>query len=113
MKTTSTTDALVVERVAKATFGARLLRRRQGQEVRERIRAPLTASASILRLDFDEVEIVTPSFADECLGRLLLEIGKQDFRRRIQLRSSEETVRRLVNHVLATRSSELLAARAG
>ncbi|MGH7150714.1 MAG: STAS-like domain-containing protein [Planctomycetota bacterium] len=65
-----------------------------------------------LEIDFAGVEVLTPSFADECLGRLVLDVGLEVFRERVRLKATDETIKRLVNHVLAHRSAQVERARA-
>ncbi|HKB15022.1 MAG TPA: STAS-like domain-containing protein, partial [Planctomycetota bacterium] len=65
-----------------------------------------------LEIDFAGVEVLTPSFADECLGRLVLDVGVEVFRERVRLRTTDETIKRLVNHVLSHRSAQVERARA-
>jgi hypothetical protein len=51
-----------------------------------------------LEIDFD-FESLTPSFADERLGRLAAEIGLDAFKRRVKLLHLEESSKPLVKHV--------------
>jgi hypothetical protein len=64
-----------------------------------------------LVVDFEGVRAVTPSFVDECLGRLLREVGTRRFRHALRLRTDDATVRRLVNRVLVHRAQESDSAR--
>ena len=85
-----------------------LLTREQGESVRRVIEGRLASSASgHIEVDFDGVVAITPSFVDECLGRLLLKIGLDLFRERIRLSAADKTVQRLVNRVLAHRQHGL------
>lgn len=65
---------------------------------------------------YDEVEIdfhnssLTPSFADECIGRLAAAIGLNEFKKRIKLKNIEESTRPLVKHVVLKRCSIAMAA---
>jgi len=89
-------------------FGKDLLTRDQGTHARVALREAVRKLAPGERIvvDLDRGGAVTPSFVDECLGRLVLEIGESRFRRSIQLRATEESTRRLVNRVLGHRASE-------
>ena len=92
-----------------STFGKDLLTRDQGALVSAALEKnlPSFGGNETLVVDLGRVEAITPSFVDECLGRLLLEIGIVRFKRSIELRAPEEATRRLVNSVLAHRASEL------
>ncbi len=65
---------------------------------------------------YDEVEIdfhynsLTPSFADECIGRLAATIGLDEFKKRIKLKNIDESTRPLVKHVVLKRCSSPIAA---
>lgn len=52
-------------------FGKNLGTRPLGQKVRERL-MPLLASNELVVLDFTGVNVVSNSFADECIAKLLL-----------------------------------------
>lgn len=76
------------------------------------------ARESILNFlkSYDEVEIdfhnssLTPSFADECIGRLAATIGLDEFKKRIKLKNVEESTKPLVKHVVLRRCSSPIAA---
>jgi len=86
-------------------IGPDLLTRDQGAPVRRRLRETLDSGGDI-RIDFNQVGAMTPSFADELLGRLLLEVGPEVFRARVRLDSATQDLKRLVNKVLAHRLKE-------
>lgn len=91
-----------------ADFGHDLLTRDRAATIREKLRsliASLSPGARVL-VDMDGVGAITPSFADELLGRLLLEVGPAQFRSALRLQAADETVRLLVNRVLAQRAAE-------
>ena len=89
-------------------FGHDLLTRDQGAKVRRRLTEVVKGlgDSETVLVDFDGVATLTPSFADECIGRLLLNLGLREFRAKVLLRTTDETVRRLVNRVLAYRAKE-------
>jgi hypothetical protein len=61
--------------------------------------------------DFEAIEVdfrgksLTPSFADECIGRLAATIGLGEFKRRVKLTNLNESTKSLVKHVILTRCS--------
>jgi hypothetical protein len=83
--------------------------RTQGEAARKWLRGLVDLHKSI-ELDLDGVELITPSFADECFGKLLKELGQKDFRSRLQLRGGAPAVQQIVNHVLRVRLSESVSA---
>jgi hypothetical protein len=81
------------------------LTRRQGEKLRAqfvRMRDEV-GSGEVLTIDFDGVEVMTPSFADECFGKFAERIGLRDFRQSVSLVGANETIRTLVNSILAKR----------
>ncbi|MBV6804047.1 STAS-like domain-containing protein [Xanthomonas campestris pv. lawsoniae] len=56
-------------------------------------------------VDMDGV-VLTPSFADEFLGVLLVEIGEAAFRRRIKIVNVSATSRPLLQQVLSRRAAK-------
>lgn len=61
--------------------------------------------------DYDLVEIdflgksLTPSFADECIGRLAATLGIQEFQKRVKMKNINESTRPLIKHVILARCS--------
>lgn len=60
---------------------------------------------SNIEVDFENISL-TPSFADECIGRLAAEIGLDQFKSRVKLLNVSESTRPLVRHVVLTRCRE-------
>ena len=82
--------------------GSDLLTRDQGAILRKKLLDALKRAPTI-RIDFKGVEVMAPSFADEAFGQLFLELGKEEFRHRVQLICESEATKRLVNAVIANR----------
>lgn len=65
---------------------------------------------------WDEVEVdvdfnsLTPSFADECIGRLAASIGLNEFKRRVRVIHADESDKPLIRHVILRRCSENIVA---
>ena len=57
----------------------------------------------LLTIDFSGVDVMTPSFADESIGKFAERIGRNHFRSRVSLVGAAETIRALVNSILAER----------
>jgi len=66
----------------------------------------LVKSCDSVAINFQGVSEMTPSFADEAFGRLLLELGPTVFKQKVLLKSATVELRRLVNYVLAHREKE-------
>lgn len=83
------------------------LTRDHGGRVREELVAIFKALPIEDRLviDFEGIDIMSPSFADECVGKLAENLGVQTFRTRVTLRGANETNRILINGILNRRLS--------
>ncbi|MFZ1180727.1 MAG: STAS-like domain-containing protein [Herbaspirillum sp.] len=61
--------------------------------------------------DYEAVEIdfldksLTPSFADECIGRFAAQIGFDEFKKRVRLVNLSEASKPLIKHVILVRCS--------
>lgn len=77
--------------------------RAQGTEIRTRIGNYLRAGASQIVLDLKGIPLVSSSFADEVMGKLALELGELEFRRRIFLENASPTNRGLIERAIALR----------
>ena len=101
------------DRFQLSQHGKALLTREQGARVRASLEQIVAGSTGgFVIVDFDGVDAMTPSFLDECLGRLVLHLGPDVFRQRIRLEATNESLRRLANNVLAHRSNEARIRRA-
>jgi hypothetical protein len=61
-----------------------------------------------VEVDFDFISL-TPSFADECIGRLAAEIGLVELKKRVKLFNVHESSKPLVKHVILRRCSQRLS----
>lgn len=66
-------------------FGENLGTRMLGADVRERL-LPLIEGGEKVVLDFEGVDVVSNSFADECLAKLLLTISLDELKQRTTFR---------------------------
>lgn len=57
----------------------------------------------VLTIDLRNVTVMTPGFADEAIGKLLLEMGLELFKRQVILTRATNEVKTLVNAVLSNR----------
>lgn len=57
----------------------------------------------LIELDFTGVDVLTPSFADECLGRLVAQLGLETFKRRFALLTDNADWQALINSVVRNR----------
>ena len=93
------------QRINLSSLGVDLATRSQGKEVRERITGELSrlAEGDLLVVSFDGIGAMSPSFADECFGKLLLDLGRDGFSQKLRLVGANETVRSVVNAAMNNR----------
>ncbi|GAA1661755.1 STAS-like domain-containing protein [Microbacterium lacus] len=77
--------------------------RAKGAEVRTRLNNYLVAGADMIVMDFSGVGVISSSFADEVLGKLAVELGELEFRRRVFVDSASPTNRGLIERAIALR----------
>jgi anti-sigma regulatory factor (Ser/Thr protein kinase) len=68
------------------------------------LRNVLTSSGDAIVLDFDNVNIVSSSFADEVLGRLFVELGPMVFMTRIKFKNADKETLSLIDRAIIQRS---------
>lgn len=85
-----------------AKFGNLLVSRALGAQVREELLAEL-AKGEKVALDFEGIEMVGNSFADECLGKLLLDIPLEELRQITTFKNLTGTSRISVSAALRRR----------
>ena len=78
--------------------------RAEGIQAREKLLQLLETHPS-LTLDFAKTQI-TVSFADECLGVLAENLGKEMFQQKIILENISPTLESLLTHILTRRMTE-------
>lgn len=85
-----------------AQYGAYLGTRPLGARVREDLKKIMEQEEKVI-LDFDGVEVVANSFADECLGKLLLEMSLEELQSKTTFRNLEGLPRISVSVALRRR----------
>lgn len=73
-----------------------------GQQVREKIRSLSTECNGII-IDMENKTAISPSFLDEAIVSLVLEYGKENFSKHIQLININSGIKSLMNTILADR----------
>jgi len=70
--------------------------RRGGQRVRQQLENLLESSESVT-VDFDGIEVISSSFADEVFGRLFVKLGPRTFTKRILLTNVNQDIDGLID----------------
>ena len=84
--------------------------RKAATELRTWLINILNEGVPVLYLDFDGVNVVSSSFADETIGKLAETFGPIEFSRRIRLIHMTETIERLLDRAISIRLANLYAA---
>ena len=74
-------------------FGSNLGTRMLGADVREKL-VPLLNTEEKVILDFEGVDVVSNSFADECLAKLLLTMSLEELKKCTTFRGLNDFVRK-------------------
>lgn len=87
-------------------FGQDLGTRQVGAEARMKLRTLLVGEERVI-LDFTGVDVVTNSFADECIAKLLVEFPLEELKRRTTFRGLNSMATKSVLGALQRRQSVL------
>ncbi|RYC09874.1 STAS-like domain-containing protein [Ciceribacter ferrooxidans] len=79
--------------------------RENAKPIRNRIYNILKNTNALVRVDMQDVEIVSSSFADEVFGKLSSEIGHDNFSRRVRIVQSNSTVAGLIARAIEQRKA--------
>lgn len=98
-------DVLIVRvKESVGSYGSR----KSGHPLRTKIKNLMDMHPNhLVVIDFSDVALITSSFADEVLGKLLIEIGAPLFKNRIRLVSLSEINESIVNRSISQRMTEL------
>jgi anti-sigma regulatory factor (Ser/Thr protein kinase) len=77
--------------------------RAKGLEVRTRIHNYLAAGAQQVVLDLSSIGVVSSSFADEVVGKLAVQLGELEYRRRVFIENASPTNRGLIERAIELR----------
>lgn len=88
-------------------WGKILSTRDLGVNIRQKIIMELNKQDQDIIIDFINVEGINQSCADEIFGKILLEIGLNDLKKRIKFNNMNDTISSVIKYVMASRWSNL------
>lgn len=88
----------VVFKLRGNTLGTRLI----GKQFREEIAGRFSPEHKVI-LDFDGVEIISNSFADECIGKLVSQYGINELKKKTTFKNTNENVSLVLKKVINDR----------
>lgn len=77
--------------------------RQSGQMLRNKILNAVQESPLRVVIDFEGIPVIASSFADELIGKLVVEFGFVDFMQRVQLKNMNDIIAPIVNRSVAQR----------
>lgn len=80
--------------------------RETGSRLRQQIELALSKNEKVL-LDFDEVESVSSSFADELIAKLFVSLGAITFTKNIQLKNVNSFTKTIINACIKDRLNDI------
>ena len=83
--------------------------RQSGERIRHEILNMAKESSYRIVIDFKEISVVSSSFADELIGKLVVELGFTGFTQRIQLTGMNDFIAPVVDRSVAQRIAELFS----
>ncbi len=80
--------------------------RKSGAEMYDRTITYLNAIPASIELNFDSIQIISSSFADEFIGKLVKNMGFLQFNELVRITNTEPNVKRLINQAVQRRLGE-------
>lgn len=87
-------------------FGRSLVTRASGRAAYEEISPVVMSATERVVFDFDGVDTITNSFADEVFGRMVFEVGMDALRSRTTFKGIAPFSARVVRHAMDLRESQ-------
>lgn len=88
------------------TSGNALGTRFLGRNIRVQIENSIKNGETVV-FNFEGVNIISHSFADECFGKLLLNLELQDLKSKTTFKNTNETIKKMISFTLSERISNL------
>lgn len=82
--------------------------RQSGERIRNDIINLCNQSKKVIEVDFSEISVVSSSFADELIGKLLIHFGFSAFNQIIKLKNMNSLIQAIVNRSVSQRIAESL-----
>jgi len=74
-----------------------------GERLRRRIEAILPDLDNVLLLNFEGIDSITSSFADELVAKLYMKLGRDNFKQKIGFINTSELSMKIINSVIGQR----------
>jgi hypothetical protein len=95
---------MIIEDIKLNGYGKFLGTRELGTQIRNAIVPKLSHGTTVV-IDFNNIEGITNSFADECFGKLIIETGTAPFKEHVKFTNLDPTEKSILNFALMNRTS--------
>ena len=92
--------------IQMAEFGRALVTRIAGRSAFAKISKEMQLADGIVTFDFDGVDSITNSFADEVFGRMICEIGMEEMKKRTTFKNISPFWAHIVRAAMDSRASQ-------
>ena len=82
--------------------GSALGLRELAKQLGENIRKSISENQNII-LDFDKVESISSSFADELVAKIMVEVGQEKFINHVKIKNTNDFIKTMINTSIAAR----------
>lgn len=75
-----------------SSLGLRELAKKLGLKIKESI-----SQNQLIIIDFENVESVSSSFADELIAKVMIEVGQENFIKNVKLKNTNDFIKTIIN----------------
>lgn len=90
---------IIVEEVCGNILNTRFF----GSKLKRKIKDELENYEGKAILDFSDIKSISQSFADECFGKLVIDLGKEEFKNKIDIRNISKEESKVIKYVILQR----------
>jgi len=89
-----------IEKIFLSTFSKILTTRKLGRKIRTEYIDFNFEKNNIIIFDFEDIELITHSFSDECFGKLVYQYDFNDLKRKTSFINYDENIEKTIIYVL-------------
>jgi len=95
-----------MEQILKLSESGSILGLRElAKNISPRIKDAISSKINIV-LDFDNVESVSSSFADELIAKIFVEVGAENFLKSVKIKNANDFIKTIINSSINERLNE-------
>lgn len=85
-----------------STLGLRELAKKLSSIIKESI-----LQNKLIVVDFEKVESISSSFADELIAKVMVEVGQENFLKNVKIRNTNDFIKTMINSSIRDRLKEI------